>query len=153
MKCLRCGKSFKKSYHNGKKYCDDCVLYRSREYGRLRMRERWKNPEDRKLLCESTRKAAAKLRLDVLMYYSKGKLRCMCSGCRTTYFGFLQLDHIKGDGHSHLGKNGRRLSSCALFNFLKKNNYPKGYQVLCNNCNGPGGKGTKEKCPLHGKRH
>jgi hypothetical protein len=153
MECLRCRKSIRRSYHNTKKYCDDCVLYRSRRYGRLRMRDRRKNPQYRKIINRSVREAASRLRRDVLTYYSKGKLKCMCLGCRTIYFGFLQLDHIKGNGYKHLGKNGRRISSCALLNFLRKNRYPKGYQVLCNNCNGPGGKSNKKKCPMSGRPH
>lgn len=60
---------------------------------------------------------------------------------------FLQIDHINNDGKEH-----RKASGCgsgeAMYRWLKKNNYPAGFQVLCCNCNYA--KMKYGECP-HGK--
>jgi len=42
-------------------------------------------------------------------------------------------------------KHGMDMSSDVLYSWLKKNNFPKGFQVLCMNCNFA--KGKLGKCP------
>lgn len=138
----------------GKKiFCESCAQERDLRKQRLGMRRKRNNPKLRRMLLDRVNESARKLRLEVLTHYSKGRLRCGCPGCRTVFVGFLQIDHVKGDGHKHLGKNGRRITSSGLMQYLKKNNFPSGYQVLCGNCNGPGGKNTGKRCPMHGKVH
>jgi len=68
-------------------------------------------------------------RLDVLTYYSKGTPKC--ANCGITEIPFLNIDHIYGRkamGHS------RNLSTVGFYRDLHKK-HPKGYQVLCFNCN------------------
>ena len=45
----------------------------------------------------------------------------------------LQLDHIKGGGNVSRKKMGN--GGWAYYKKLKEAGYPKGYQVLCANCN------------------
>lgn len=91
-------------------------------------------------------------RLAVLTHYCGGIPHCQCPGCRTTFLGFLQLDHIKGDGAKHLAPNGKyRLLGGALHRWLQKNNYPEGFQVLCANCNFA--KRQAPACPCSGIDH
>ena len=71
-----------------------------------------------------------KLRLEVLKHYSH-KLECRL--CRTKDLKVLALDHIKGGGTRHVKIIGYRGS--AFYSWLRKNDYPDGYQVLCMNCN------------------
>lgn len=87
-----------------------------------------------------------KLKEEVLRYYGKEKLQCEglenkdCEfHCNEQYFGveyllmFLSADHIKGGGF----KQRKELKIGAGYHFyawLRKNNYPEGYQVLCMNC-------------------
>jgi len=69
--------------------------------------------------------------LTALMYYSGGKMECVC--CREKEVKFLTIDHINNDGGAHrkkLGYGGNR-----FYYWLKKNNYPEGYVVACFNCN------------------
>ena len=88
------------------------------------------------------------LKYEVFSHYSKGKPKCAC--CREdASLDFLTIDHIKG---RKLGKNkvdNRRGSS--LYSYLKRNDYPKGYQVLCWNCNAA--KFVYLVCPHKRKRH
>jgi hypothetical protein len=57
-----------------------------------------------------------------------GGYRCACCGIREAMF--LTIDHIKNGGTRHRRRIGSR-----FFRWLKENGYPKGFQVLCSNCN------------------
>jgi len=65
----------------------------------------------------------------VLQHYSRNKLCCKCCGEKT--YEFLSLDHIKGGGNQHR----KKLGSKYIFSQLISDGLPKGYQVLCHNCN------------------
>jgi hypothetical protein len=76
----------------------------------------------------SKRRYYAKLRLEVLTHYSNGSLKCAV--CGDDHLEFLGIDHINGGGNKH------RIEIKTLFyKWLKVNNYPAGFQVLCSNCN------------------
>ena len=82
-----------------------------------------------------------KRRMMVIDYYSKGKRKCNC--CGEKEYKFLCIDHIKGGGSKHrkeLKTGGRH-----YVDWLIRNNYPKGIQILCHNCNLA--KGFYGKCP------
>lgn len=67
------------------------------------------------------------LKIRVFKAYSKGKPKCRC--CKEDNPVFLCIDHIDGGGHKHIKEVGD------LYRWLVKNNFPKGFQVLCYNCN------------------
>lgn len=59
---------------------------------------------------------------------------CYCCWCNEDDLTVLTLDHIDNNGAKQrklLQING----GVTFYNWLKKNNYPPGYQVLCHNCN------------------
>lgn len=58
--------------------------------------------------------------------------KCKC--CGETTQRFLTIDHINGKGSEHRKKIGRP-ASYAFYTWLRLNGYPKGFQVLCWNCN------------------
>jgi|SRR5262252_9520328 len=68
-------------------------------------------------------------RLEALQHYSRGKLRCRC--CGEDGYLFLTLDHTRNDGKEHRLAT-RATQICTL---LKRQGWPKGFQVLCYNCN------------------
>lgn len=82
----------------------------------------------------------AKLRLEVLTHYSGGKPKCAC--CGEEEIKFLTIDHINGGGRKDREENGK---GTMMYRRLRKTGYPKGYQVLCYNCNCA--KGAYGKCP------
>jgi hypothetical protein len=53
-----------------------------------------------------------------------------CSCCGETEMLFLTIDHVNGDG----GKHRKELNGKKIYAWLRQNNYPEGYQVLCFNC-------------------
>jgi hypothetical protein len=70
------------------------------------------------------------IKKEVMTYYSKGKIQCMCCG-----FGnllALTMDHIKGrkDVKHRIDYQGK-----LLYYWLRRNDYPKDFQVLCIMCN------------------
>ena len=100
-------------------------------------------------------------RLKVLQYYSKrlSKSNIPCCNCcgLNSHIEFLTVDHIAGrqemDSEPELKKLKymSKLSGTALVIWIIKNNFPKGFQILCHNCNQT--KGYYGKCPLENKQH
>jgi len=80
-----------------------------------------------------------KLKQDVMEVYCKGKARCQC--CGFDNIDGLSIDHIN-EVKNFIRPN---LHSKELHKYLKRNIYPKGFQVLCINCNSA--KGKLGKCP------
>lgn len=76
--------------------------------------------------CKADRRAA-------LDYYGRH-----CAYCGETIEVFLTIDHINNDGGKHrksLRKNSKCQTGINIGAWLRKNNYPSGFQVLCVNCN------------------
>jgi len=100
-------------------------------------------------------------RLKVLQHYSKliSKSDIPCCNCcgLNSYVEFLAIDHIAGrfemDSEHELVKLGysSKKSTNSLLKWIIDNNFPKGFQILCHNCNSA--KGFYGKCPLENKPH
>ena len=99
------------------------------------------NPEKvKQMRAKATLKWHQKLRRIAIEHYSKKTNKCAC--CGESIYEFLQIDHINNDG----GKRRREdPKHAAIYHWLKHNNYPEGFQVLCVNCNF--GKRLKGGCP------
>jgi len=81
---------------------------------------------------EYNRQHRQNLKLEIFSHYSNGKLECNC--CGENNLGFLSIDHIYGNGNKQRIKL-RKPSGYPFFSWLKKKKFPKGFQVLCMNCN------------------
>lgn len=70
-----------------------------------------------------------KIKDQVFLHY--GGYKCKC--CGELEIKFLTIDHIYGGGTQHRKetKGGGKFH----YRWITKNNYPKGFQVLCFNCN------------------
>jgi hypothetical protein len=109
--CMIC----KKPYKGETGTCDNC-----------RTSKNDKNKESRQAL-----KLAA--------FDAYGGRKCSC--CGEDRLLLLTIDHVNNDGNKHrremfkkpVGK--RRPGGTLLYSWLKANNYPPGFQVLCWNCN------------------
>lgn len=77
-----------------------------------------------------SRKRTQTIRLEVLTHYSGGTPKCAC--CAETVLQFLALDHLEGSSQADYRQFG---NSCNYFSHLRKSGFPKGFQVLCHNCN------------------
>lgn len=68
------------------------------------------------------------LKTEVLTHYGGGNLRCV--KCGFADLRALSLDHINSNG----AEERKKIPGSSLYSYVKKNNYPNGYQTLCMNC-------------------
>ncbi len=73
----------------------------------------------------------SKLKLEILSHYSSDNL--VCQHCGFSDIRALSIDHINGKGNIHRKRIGA-VGGNIFYHWLKKNNFPSGYQVLCMNC-------------------
>ena len=78
-------------------------------------------------------------KLRCLEYYGGNPPICACCGEKEKQF--LSLDHTNGGGNLHR----REIGKGNICNWIIKNKFPQGFQVLCYNCNCA--KGFFGKCP------
>ncbi|MDP2754423.1 MAG: hypothetical protein Q8P40_08545 [Nitrospirota bacterium] len=96
-----------------------------------RTKEYCKTPKGKQKKYEYNTRCKQKVKIEVLSRYSNGTPRCSC--CGESHEEFLSIDHINGDGAKHRRIIGR--GGVKLYRWLKKNEFPEGYRVLCMNCN------------------
>lgn len=79
---------------------------------------------------DQARAYRARIHAEVLAHYGD---RCAC--CGTTED--LSIDHVNGDGAAHTEEvfGSKRIRGYRFYLWLRKNDYPPGYQVLCRPCN------------------
>jgi hypothetical protein len=77
----------------------------------------------------TAKKTRQRQRWDAIMRYSNGDPKCSCCGERTPEF--LVIDHINGGGTQHR----KEVPANKFYRWLRDNNWPEGYRVLCHNCN------------------
>jgi hypothetical protein len=65
-------------------------------------------------------------------FMAYGGFRCACCGEMQPMF--LTIDHVNNDGAMHRKIVGGKGGS-SFFQWLRRNKYPPGFQVLCRNCN------------------
>ena len=132
IKCRKCNKELNETNWYGSlkkinsKLCRTCHLKDCHE----RDLKRYKNFSSyREYKYIKAKKRREKYRLLCLKYYSNNTLSCAC--CGENKLEFLAIDHIKGNGFKHR----KEIKNPSIFYWLIKNNYPKGFRVLCHNCN------------------
>lgn len=70
-----------------------------------------------------------KCKSEALIHYGGNPPKCAC--CGETEIRFLTIDHINNDGAEHR----RKMCGSHIYEWLKWNHFPEGYQVMCWNCN------------------
>lgn len=83
----------------------------------------------------------ARIRDAVFDYYGRV---CVCLDCGATEN--LTIDHVFGGGREHRRRLGLRWGS-DFYAWLYRNNFPEGFQTMCNPCNLS--KGTGTACRMH----
>jgi len=130
-------------FKKGKKLCRKCGVYKpfTSEFFHVQNRRECGLHSNCKSCTNAySAKYRSKFTLEVLVAYSRSTVpSCIC--CGESDASFLCIDHINGGGTQEIKKfNGLYY----LLLHLKNSGYPKGYQVLCHNCNNS--KSTGEKC-------
>jgi hypothetical protein len=81
---------------------------------------------------KTTKRCNLKTKKEVMSHYSSNGVP-HCNICGVTNLQYLTIDHINGDGREHREKNG--LQGSKIYHWLRKNDYPTDFQVLCYNHN------------------
>lgn len=119
----------------GKKICQACAdkglrrYYSNKQKGRCSYCKNTAIPGMTRCSECSNKHRIAKQQLRQEVFAAYGGSKCNC--CGETIDKFLTLDHIHNDGNKHRKQVGRT----SVYRWLKQNNYPPGFQVLCWNCN------------------
>ena len=139
-KCNKCGlylpiEQFSIRIRNGRKmlqyHCKKCQAQNRKEY-RLkniesqRNKAREYNKKHREKISLRTKQRLYEMKMAAFNAYGGAK----CSCCGVTDLVFLTIDHINGGGSKH-----RKRIKTSIYQWLKDNNYPPGYRILCWNCN------------------
>jgi len=112
-------------------WCKECHSLYSKE-------RRSKNKE---FFLASEAERRKNIRTEVLFHYGGNPPKCNC--CGESIIEFLCIDHVDGGGNKH--RKQISLIGSNFYFWLKRNGFPKGYQVLCHNCNMA--KGFYGRCP------
>lgn len=104
--------------------------YRIENWGTIQARMKIYRQENKEKLREKDRKCHQRLKIEVLTHYGQGRLRCVQCGFDEDFHA-LSLDHVDGGGEKDRRKFGTGVS---FFYYLRRNNYPDGFQTLCMNC-------------------
>lgn len=110
-------------------------IYRVKNREKIRkLNKKWRinNLERRK---ELNRQERIRLKKSVVEHYSNGRMECI--NCNFDDLRALQIDHIDNNGAEERRKlfGSRLCAGTTFYRWLRKNDYPIGYQVLCANCN------------------
>lgn len=126
--CDPCRKEYHRSYYRANKD-------RMNAAGKVWLQAKLKDPEWKAKERERGRKYWQEAKRQAMQAYGN---KCAC--CGESDLRFLSIDHVNNDGAAHrrelLGPDRKkRGAGSAIYNWLRKNDYPEGFQVLCFNCN------------------
>lgn len=80
---------------------------------------------------EQRRKQRIRLKIEVLTHYCGGLPKCKCG---YEDIRALSIDHTNGGGGRHRKELKEIYGHTKIYQWLKNNGYPLGFQVLCMNC-------------------
>lgn len=98
---------------------------------RLEIQQKYRDSHKQQLQ-EYRRRRGREIKLEVLGHYSKNGDEPVCTRCGFSDIRALSIDHVLGGGSAH--RQDYKATGNHFYNWLKKENYPSGYQVLCMNC-------------------
>ena len=122
----------RRKWREAKKGAMKSPYYREQENKRAkewRLKQLISNPNFKEQQNKRLKELAQRQRYECIEHYSDGKMNCNC--CSENIYMFLEIDHIENNGNKHR----KELGNSNLESWLIRNNFPKGFQILCSNCN------------------
>lgn len=119
---------------NFKKQAYDKIYYQKNKTRKDAINKIWQKnhfEQYRKLRTKGMKRYRDRLKLAAFIHYSSNPPKCAC--CNDYHLEFLALDHKNGGGNKH-----RKMiphTGSYIYLWVKRNNYPPLFQVLCHNCN------------------
>jgi hypothetical protein len=113
--------------------CDNCRQKRRRRAAGVQPRVTLTDEQRRTYAAAWARKRHEENRQLALAAYGG-----TCACCGESEAAFLAIDHIDGGGNEHrrsLSGTGRMVGSSNFYAWLRRNDHPDGFTVLCHNCN------------------
>ncbi len=107
-----------------KKRCWVCIRKANARYARRTDSERLTQNARIRVIAQKTKDE---------VYAAYGGYCCAC--CGETNTEFLTIDHIEGNGKKHREEVGSGGRGFVLYRWLKRHKFPKGFRILCMNCN------------------
>lgn len=109
--------------------------YRKNTTEKRRAYNRAWREQNRDKCIEDKRIERQRLKTEVLSRYSNGEI--ICKNCGFKDERALQLDHIFNNGAEERREifGDRTCAGTTFYRWIRQQNYPDGYQVLCANCN------------------
>lgn len=108
--------------------------------------KKWRD-DNKECLYQKKKEKRFENKIRVYNHYSNYDIKCSC--CGENQIEFLSIDHIEGGGNKHRKALG--FSGYHIYNYLIKNNFPPGFQILCMNCNFSKGKRDGNGICIHQK--
>jgi hypothetical protein len=115
------------------------IRYRCKKCAKKQIKTWSKNHREKKI--SYYKNYRVNLRWQILCHYSNSAPPS-CACCGENIKEFLCIDHIAGGGTQHRLKVGKN-----MYQWIKRNNYPPMFRVLCYNCNAS--LGSYGYCPHH----
>jgi hypothetical protein len=127
--CKECANAHKKEYRSKNK--DKVKKYRKtyREKHPQNGVGQYRKYREKRIIYGGTRRI--KIKTEVITHYGNGE--CSCVRCGFSDIRALTIDHINGNGKEHRSNN-KYVNGNHVYEWLKKNGFPEGYQTLCMNC-------------------
>jgi len=133
--CGKCLKEYQSKYY--KENRDKFLAYRQGHKEQILRQHKEYYKKNKVKIIRNARLHQRKIRLEVLTHYGGDPPKCAHCGIKD--IRVLTIDHIKGFKNSldyePKEKSQDRKTGNDLYNWLIKNDFPEGYQVLCWNCN------------------
>ncbi len=104
---------------------DDVEFYKNQRICKPCQKELRNQPHRKAHDAKTAKEKQRRLKQQVLDNYGG-----VCQCCGEFRFEFLTIDHPHGGGNRHRKEIGTH-----FYRWLKKNNYPSGFRILCMNCN------------------
>jgi len=131
--------------------------YRARPETKAKLKEYHARPEVKAKNNKKAKEQKDIVKMEVYLHYSKIHSNsdipcCRCCGLNS-HVEFLSLDHVAGrkqmDSEPEFVKKGysSKFKIHQLLPWIKRNNFPIGFQILCLNCNFAKGHSKDNKCP------
>lgn len=137
--CKKCWKDKRKKQYQDDPHKNNEQVNKWRQANKDRAREIVKSSyeKNKDSFLTEAKKIRAQHKLEAILHYSP---ECKCQICPESNLLFLVIDHTEGGGTKHRKEVG---GGDKFYDWLRKNSYPEGYRVLCNNCNFKYGKRTQ----------
>lgn len=123
---------FKKNGKTYREHNSEKIRLRSKEryYQKPRKRKDYYMRNKERIKIQSKNKRL-EIKTEVITHYGNGE--CKCIRCGFADIRALSIDHINGNGNQHRKEN-QYLRGNHVYEWLRKNKFPEGYQTLCMNC-------------------